>query len=102
MACQTGKLNWNFKIWHMYIMLMFVYIYTGQGQNPARKASVNGGIPVHVPACGVNMLCGSGLRAVVLGYQAIRTGDADIVVAGGQENMSMVCISAECWNLSIL
>lgn len=61
----------------------------GQGQNPARKASINGGVPIHVPSCGVNMLCGSGLRAVVLGYQAIKTGDADIVVAGGQENMSL-------------
>lgn len=71
-------------------VLIFIDLYSGQGQNPARKASVNGGIPVHVPACGVNMLCGSGLRAVVLGYQAISTGDAHIVVAGGQENMSMV------------
>lgn len=66
-------------------------LFPGQGQNPARKASINGGVPIHVPSCGVNMLCGSGLRAVVLGYQAIKTGDADIVVAGGQENMSLVC-----------
>lgn len=65
-------------------------VYTAaQGQNPARQASVKAGIPVTVPACGVNMLCGSGLRAVVLGYQAILSGDSDIVVAGGQENMSM-------------
>lgn len=65
-------------------------VYTAaQGQNPARQASVKAGIPVTVPACGVNMLCGSGLRAVVLGYQAIKNGDSDIVVAGGQENMSM-------------
>jgi acetyl-CoA C-acetyltransferase len=60
----------------------------GQGQNPARQASVNAGIPVGVPAWGVNQLCGSGLRAVALGYQAIRNGDSRIVVAGGQESMS--------------
>ena len=60
----------------------------GQGQNPARQASVNAGIPVEVPAWGVNQLCGSGLRAVALGYQAIREGDSRIVVAGGQESMT--------------
>src|SRR5262245_1399132 len=61
----------------------------GQGQNPARQASIHAGIPVESPAWGVNQLCGSGLRAVALGYQAILNGDADIVVAGGQESMSM-------------
>jgi acetyl-CoA C-acetyltransferase len=61
----------------------------GQGQNPARQASLAAGIPVETPAWGVNQLCGSGLRAVALGYQAIREGDAGIVVAGGQESMSM-------------
>jgi acetyl-CoA C-acetyltransferase len=61
----------------------------GQGQNPARQASIAAGIPVETPAWGVNQLCGSGLRAVALGLQAIREGDADIVVAGGQESMSM-------------
>ena len=61
----------------------------GQGQNPARQAAIAAGIPVEVPAWGVNQLCGSGLRAVALGLQAIREGDADIVVAGGQESMSM-------------
>ena len=61
----------------------------GQGQNPARQASVAAGIPVEIPAWGVNQLCGSGLRAVALGYQAILNGDSDIVVAGGQESMSM-------------
>ncbi|KAH9500645.1 Acetyl-CoA acetyltransferase, cytosolic, partial [Bulinus truncatus] len=60
----------------------------GQGQNPARQASVKAGIPYTVPACGVNMLCGSGLRSVVLAYQAIKSGDATVVVAGGQESMS--------------
>src|SRR6187431_3744629 len=61
----------------------------GQGQNPARQASIAAGIPVESPAWGVNQLCGSGLRAVALGYQAILQGDSDIVVAGGQESMSM-------------
>jgi acetyl-CoA C-acetyltransferase len=61
----------------------------GQGQNPARQASIAAGIPVETPAWGVNQLCGSGLRAVALGYQQIIQGDAEIVVAGGQESMSM-------------
>jgi acetyl-CoA C-acetyltransferase len=60
----------------------------GQGQNPARQASINAGLPVEVPAWSVNQLCGSGLRTVALGYQAIRQGDSTIVVAGGQESMS--------------
>jgi acetyl-CoA C-acetyltransferase len=59
-----------------------------QGQNPARQASVNAGIPVETPAWIVNQLCGSGLRAVALGYQAILNGDAKVIVAGGQESMS--------------
>jgi acetyl-CoA C-acetyltransferase len=59
-----------------------------QGQNPARQASIAAGLPVEVPAWGVNQLCGSGLRAVALGYQAIVNGDSGIVVAGGQESMS--------------
>ena len=60
----------------------------GQGQNPARQASIAAGMPVEIPAWGVNQLCGSGLRAVALGYQAIVNGDSEIVVAGGQESMS--------------
>src|SRR5205085_2296902 len=60
----------------------------GEGQNPARQAAVAAGIPFEVTAYGVNQLCGSGLRTVALGYQAIRNGDSDIVVAGGQESMS--------------
>jgi acetyl-CoA C-acetyltransferase len=60
-----------------------------QGQNPARQASMAAGIPKEVPAWGVNQVCGSGLRAVALASQAIQTGDAVIVVAGGQENMSL-------------
>ncbi len=61
----------------------------GQGQNPARQASIAAGIPVGSPAWGVNQLCGSGLRTVALGYQAILNGDSEVVVAGGQESMSM-------------
>lgn len=64
-------------------------LIAGQGQNPARQASINAGIPVEVPAWGVNQLCGSGLRAVALGHQAIVNGDSAIVIAGGQESMSM-------------
>jgi len=60
-----------------------------QGQNPARQAAVAAGIPVEATAFGVNQVCGSGLRAVALGAQQIATGDADIVVAGGQESMSL-------------
>ena len=60
-----------------------------QGQNPARQASIKAGVPVESPAWGVNQLCGSGLRTVALGYQALLNGDSEIVVAGGQESMSM-------------
>ena len=60
----------------------------GAGQNPARQASVNAGIPVESPAWGMNQLCGSGLRAVALGAQQIREGSANIVISGGQESMS--------------
>ncbi|KTF68173.1 acetyl-CoA C-acetyltransferase [Sphingomonas sp. HT-1] len=60
-----------------------------QGQNPARQASMNAGVPKEVPAWSVQQVCGSGLRAVALGFQAIRNGDAEIIVAGGQESMSM-------------
>jgi acetyl-CoA C-acetyltransferase len=61
----------------------------GQGQNPARQAAMNAGIPKEATAWGLNQLCGSGLRAVALGMQQIAMGDAKIIVAGGQESMSM-------------
>ncbi len=61
----------------------------GQGQNPARQAAMKAGIPQEATAWGMNQLCGSGLRAVALGMQQIATGDAKIIVAGGQESMSM-------------
>ena len=60
----------------------------GAGQNPARQAAVAAGIPVEKTAIQINQLCGSGLRAVALGYQAIKTGDSAIIVAGGQESMT--------------
>jgi acetyl-CoA C-acetyltransferase len=60
----------------------------GQGQNPARKATINAGLPETCPAMTINKVCGSGLKAVSLGVQAILLGDAEVVIAGGQENMS--------------
>ncbi len=61
----------------------------GQGQNPARQAAMLAGVPKEKTAWGLNQVCGSGLRAVALGLQQIRTGDADIIVAGGQESMTL-------------
>jgi acetyl-CoA C-acetyltransferase len=69
-------------------VIMGQILAAGEGQNPARQASIGAGIPVEVTAYGINQLCGSGLRTVALGYQAIRNGDSTIVVAGGQESMS--------------
>jgi len=60
----------------------------GSGQNPARQASIKAGLPVAIPAMTINKVCGSGLKAVMLASQAVQCGDADIVIAGGQENMS--------------
>jgi acetyl-CoA C-acetyltransferase len=70
-------------------VIMGQILSAGQGQNPARQASINAGIPVDAPAWGMNQLCGSGLRAVALGAQQIQDGSSKIVVAGGQESMSM-------------
>ena len=70
-------------------VIMGQILTAGEGQNPARQASIAAGIPVEIPAWGVNQLCGSGLRTVALGFQSILNGDSDIVVAGGQESMSM-------------
>jgi acetyl-CoA C-acetyltransferase len=69
-------------------VIMGQILTAGVGQNAARQASIGAGLPVEVPAYGVNQLCGSGLKAVAMGFQAIRNGDSDIVVAGGQESMS--------------
>jgi acetyl-CoA C-acetyltransferase len=70
-------------------VIMGQVLVGGSGQNPARQASINAGIPKEVPAWGVSQVCGSGLRAVALGFQSILTGDNNIVIAGGQESMSM-------------
>jgi acetyl-CoA C-acetyltransferase len=70
-------------------VIMGQILTAGQGMNPARQASIGAGIPIEVPAWGINQVCGSGLRAVALGYQAIANGDSEIAVVGGQESMSL-------------
>ncbi len=70
-------------------VIMGQILAAGQGQNPARQAAMTAGIPQEATAWGLNQLCGSGLRAIAIGMQQIATGDADIIVAGGQESMSM-------------
>ena len=70
-------------------VIMGQILTAGQGQNPARQAAMSAGMPKEKTAWGLNQLCGSGLRAVAIGMQQIATGDADIIVAGGQESMSM-------------
>ena len=69
--------------------IMGQVLTAGQGQNPARQAHVNAGLPVEAAAWGINQVCGSGLRAVALAAQHVKLGDASIVCAGGQENMSL-------------
>jgi len=69
-------------------VIMGQILTAGQGQNPARQAAVNAGVPVEKTALQINQLCGSGLRSVAMGWQSILLGDASIVVAGGQESMS--------------
>lgn len=68
------------------------------GQNPARQAAIKAGLPIEVPALGINQLCGSGLRAVAMAYQSILAGDTSIVVAGGQESMSQAPHAAHLRN----
>ena len=70
-------------------VIMGQVLTAGEGQNPARQAAIGAGIPVEATAFGVNQVCGSGLRAIALGAQQIATGDSEIVVAGGQESMSL-------------
>lgn len=70
-------------------VIMGQILSAGQGQNTARQASINAGIPYEVPAYTVNQVCGSGLKTVALGYNAIKSGDSKIVIAGGHENMSL-------------
>lgn len=70
-------------------VIMGQILTAGQGQNPARQAAINAGLPIETTAWGMNQLCGSGLRAVALGMQQIASGDAKVIVAGGQENMTL-------------
>ena len=79
-------------------VIMGQILTAGHGQNPGRQAAVAAGVPVESPAWLVNQLCGSGLRAVALGFQQIRNGDAGIVVAGGQESMSQAQHAAHLRN----
>src|SRR5208283_827418 len=70
------------------LVVMGNVLQAGLGQNPARQASIHGGISEYIPAVTVNVVCGSGLEAVIMAAQKIKAGDAEIVVAGGMENMS--------------
>ena len=70
-------------------VIMGQVLTAAQGQNPARQAVINANLPNHIPAMTINQVCGSGLRAVALASQSILLGDAEIVIAGGQENMSL-------------
>lgn len=70
-------------------VIMGQVLTAGVGQNPARQSAINAGIPITVPAYTINQLCGSGLKSVLLGYQSIKTGEANIVICGGQESMSL-------------
>jgi len=73
---------------HVSEVIMGQVLTAGAGQNPARQASVKGGLDYTVPACGISFLCGSGMKAVVNGLQSIKTGDSTLVIAGGQESMT--------------
>ena len=70
-------------------VIMGQVLTAGAGQNPARQAAINAGIPISKPAYIINQVCGSGLRAVISGYQSIKLGDAKNIISGGQENMSI-------------
>jgi len=70
-------------------VIMGNVLQAGLGQNPARQAAVNAGLPYDIPAMTINKVCGSGLKAVSLAAQAIKLGDAEIIVAGGMESMSL-------------
>ena len=79
----------NVEAEHVSETILGQVLTAGQGQNPARQAHINAGLPKESAAWNINQVCGSGLRAVALGAQHIRLGDADIVAAGGQESMSL-------------
>ena len=84
-------------------VIMGQILTAAQGQNPARQASIAAGIPVESPAWGVNQLCGSGLRTVALGYQALLNGDSEIVVAGGRtSNATQQSKHFQCGSATVL
>jgi acetyl-CoA C-acetyltransferase len=70
-------------------VIMGQILTAATGQNPARQAAMEAGLPQECPSMTINKLCGSGLKAVHLAAQAIKCGDADVIIAGGQENMSL-------------
>jgi acetyl-CoA C-acetyltransferase len=90
-----AKLNGTISTDEVNEVIMGQVLTANEGQNPARQAARSGGLPYLIPATTVNMVSGSGLKAVILGAQAIRSGDANIVVVGGQESMSQAphCVS---------
>ena len=80
--------NTNISPENVQEVIMGQVLTAGCGQNPARQASIEAGLPHSTPAMTINKVCGSGLKAVILGAQAILSGDSEIIIAGGQENMS--------------
>ena len=86
---QTSIENLKLKKTDIDEIIMGQVLTGGLGQNPARQAAIKSGIPKEVPAYVVNQVCGSGIRSIASGYQSIKAGDAKIIIAGGQENMSL-------------
>ncbi len=89
---ETRYASWDTQAAEIAIdeVIMGNVLQAGQGQNTARQAMIQAGLPKETPAFTINKVCGSGLKAIALGAQAIASGQADVVLAGGQENMSMV------------
>ena len=88
-AVIKGSLQTNLKKDEVDEVIMGQVLTGGTGQNPARQASIHSGIPKEKPAFIVNQVCGSGIRSVASGYQSIKAGNSSIIVAGGQESMSL-------------
>ena len=86
---QTSIENLKLKKTDIDEIIMGQVLTGGLGQNPARQAAIKSGIPKEVPAYIVNQVCGSGIRSIASGYQSIKAGDAKVIIAGGQENMSL-------------
>ena len=86
---QTSIENLKLKKTDIDEIIMGQVLTGGLGQNPARQAAIKSGVPKEVPAYIVNQVCGSGIRSIASGYQSIKAGDAKIIIAGGQENMSL-------------